>query len=108
MAVRECSRRLGLQVARGERRAEDADHGRRMKAHLLPPSTGAQSDAGVGLDGEEIGGKGACARGALTPTLREQHRNGARGGVDHTLRVCVVVVESVDQHAVQKGGVAQG
>ena len=107
LGVGQRARVVVLKVARGQRRAEHADDACGMEADLLPPAPRVLADARIGLHGEQVGAERARAARAGLPAGREHHRQRARGGVHDARRVRVVVIEAVDQDAVQQRRVAQ-
>ncbi len=96
-----------LEPSRGQRRAEHADHPRRVKTDLMKSALGGGADPGRGFDADEVGQKRLASARPAPHSFGEDHGHGARRGVDHAARMGVVIVEPVDQRPVHQGRVPE-
>ena len=100
-------RRQARQLARHQRRAKGPNQACRMVAAHVEAALCRRTDAGGGLDADQIGGEQVCARGLVFQGLTQRGCQGAGTGMDDAGDVGVVIVQAVNQRPVQQHLVAQ-
>jgi hypothetical protein len=89
-----------------DRSTEGADDTSGMKADLLPPAASVLAETPVDFDREQVRGQRAGTAGPIAQAFGQHHRHGTGGGVHDTRGMGVVVIQAVDEDAIEQRSVA--
>ncbi len=97
-----------VEIPRADRGAESADHAGRMESPLMEAAVRRRADPACRFGGDQKSPQRPFAAGARGKSGRQHGRQRARRRVDDRAAVRVVIVEPVNEGAVEMGRIALG